>query len=145
MSKPLSQPLSSKKVFFLMGFTICVFAYVILKDNPLPKLILLGGAFLGVVAFFVSGFFCREVMSYVLVAYLPFSRQIPGDFLHGIPGMNLTNALIAVVTILWLKERDKDRSLFWAKIPFNFSIYVFSFVAVIAVMRGFGLGIPYLA
>src|SRR3989338_1448513 len=144
MSKSLSQPLSSKKVFFLMGFIICAFAYVILKDNPLPKLILLAGAFLGVVAFFASGFFYREVMSYVLVAYLPFSRQIPGDFLHVIPGMNLTNALIAVVTILWLKEKGKNHSLFWAQIPFNFSIYAFLFVAMLAVMRGFGLGFPYL-
>ncbi len=139
-----SFPLSPKKVITLMGFVICVFAYLILKETPLPRVIVMGGAFSAVVTFWAFGLLQREMITYILVAYIPFSLKLPFGFGSIIPGLNLTNILIVTVTVMWIKEWNKAGPL-WAKSSLNLPIYLFWALGIVSIVRGLGYGGGYVS
>ena len=135
--------ISTKRVLFLMGFLVCAMGYVCLKDNPLPKMVLFGGALLGSWVVLRSGFFRLEGFAYLLVAYYPFSSQIPVDFGNMVPGLNLTNILLVTTTILWLRERDKTQPLF-ERNSLSKPIFIFFLIGIFSIFRGLGYGTGYL-
>lgn len=137
-------PLPPTKVFAFMGFVACALGYVFLKDNPLPRVLFLGGGFLGVLLLYFSGFFRLEGLLYLFVVCHPFSYAIPGDFGNVFPGLNLTNILIALITVLWLRERDRNEPVF-AKSPLNRLIAIFLLIGLFSIVRGAGYGTEYLA
>ena len=105
-SRPL--PLSLGPMAFI-GFLICSFAYVILKEAGFSRLLVMGAAVAGSLWCLSKGSLRREFVIYFLVAYLPFSKQIPVDFGGIFPGLNLTNILVGLAGLIWYREKGKDR------------------------------------
>ena len=133
-------------LIFIAGL-VCAMGYVSLKEDG-PGMLFYVGGFIAAFFFFMSGLhkglFKREVATYFLVAYLPFSKQIPVDFGNVIPGLNLTNLSILFVAWLWFKSRDKSQPLL-AKTQLNIPIAIFLGLSVFSVVRGAEYGMGYLA
>ncbi len=136
---------SSKYILTLMGFMLCALAYIIVKENPIPKVLLIFMALGGGFVFWLGGFhkplMRREMIYYLFVAYLPFSMQIPGTLGGLIPGLNFTNMFVLALAYLWWKER---KGSVWVKTPIYSAILLFFWISMIAIFRGVGYGGGYL-
>src|SRR3989338_7461531 len=111
-----------------LTFVFCALlacAYVHLKDNPLPKVVLIGGFFLGVIVFLRTGLFCWEGIAYCWAAYFPFSAEHPFNFGRIVPGLNLTNIFLVLSLLLWFKENRKRGEPILMKTPLNIPIFIF--------------------
>ncbi len=142
----MSERIQQNSALIFIACLICAFGYVTLKDGG-PGLLMYAAAFIGAFLFFMSGLyknlFKREVATYLLVAYLPFSLQIPVDFGNFMPGFNFTNIMILLVAYLWLKSRDKNKPLL-VKSPLNVPLFIFFGLGIFSIFRGMGYGMGYL-
>ncbi len=150
MTETANYPAAKKKqdsALIFIGVLICAMGYVALKEDG-PGMLFYVGGFIGAFIFFMSGLykdlFKPEVALYFLVAYFPFSHQIPVDFGHRIPGFNLTNLTIFLVVWLWLKSRDKTKPLL-RKTALNVPIFIFTGLGVFSVLRSLSFGLGYFA
>lgn len=134
----------SKKVLFFIGFLVCSFAYVILKDAGFSRLLVMGAAAAGGLWYLSKGYLRREFVIYFLVAYLPFSKQIPVDFGGVIPGFNLTNILVGLAGIFWYWERGKEQGGKAVTTPLDLPLRLFLILGVISILRGAVYGPGYL-
>ncbi len=122
--------------FMVMGMIACVLAFIVTKEVVLPPMVLIGGALVAGVVLLIYGFTKPEVISYVLVAYLPFSKILPGDFGGLAMGFNFTNLLMAFIMFAWFSGKYMEGEPKWLKTPLNVPIYLFMVIALIAVVRG---------
>ncbi len=129
-----------KKAFIFMGVVTLVLGAVITKDDPFPRWLLVAGALAGGVYFLRSGLLRSEVMLCLLVAYLPFSLEVPVDIL---PGVNLTNILIGMNLLLGMRK-SKAESLLHQRPPLKTSLSIFVILGLISILRGAGYGLEYL-
>ncbi len=142
-----SQRIQQNSALIFIAGLVCVFGYVTLKDSG-PGMLIYAVGFFGAFIFFMSGLyrglFKREVATYLLVAYLPFSMQIPIDFGNVITGLNFTNIMILFVAYLWFKSRDKSKPVL-SKTALNVPIFIFLGLGIFSILRGMGYGMDYLA
>src|SRR3989338_10790613 len=75
----------------LVGF----FSVIMMKEVSLPSSAIAVFGALGLLGLFMFGVKSPELPFYVLVAYLPFSREFVGDVGTEATALNLTNILIA--------------------------------------------------
>lgn len=130
-----------KKALIFMGVMALGLAAVITKDDPLPKWFLILCALSGGIYFLRSGLLRLEILLCLLVAYLPFSIEVPMDL--AIPGFNFTNFLIAVSLLLWLKM-PKDELGPTDRIPLKTPFKIFLILGFFSILRGVGFGMDYL-
>ena len=141
----MGETIKNKSALFLMGLIVLTFAYIITKDNPGPRFLLFAMVFASGMIYLLSGLFRREVVTYFLIVYLPFSKQIPGTLGHLIPGLNLTNMLIILTAAFWFfGKREKEEGSIWTRTPLDLPISLFLLVGVISICRGLGYGNSYL-
>jgi O-antigen ligase len=81
----------------------------------IPGVVLAGVGGLGLLGVMLWSLFRPEIALYVLAAYLPFSKLLPGDFGGFMTAFNLTNLLFLVVIVTWLFS-----SLARGRPPFEF-------------------------
>jgi O-antigen ligase len=79
-----------------------VLGLVLRTDVEIPSLVLAAVGGLGLVALAFWSLFRPETALYVLAAYLPFSKLLPGDFGGVMTALNLTNLLFLLVFATWL-------------------------------------------
>ncbi|MBI3999979.1 MAG: O-antigen ligase family protein [Candidatus Omnitrophica bacterium] len=128
-----------------VGFLTLTFAAVALKDGPLPKFILIAGTLAWGIFLFISALSRPEIALFSLTAYLPFSKQFPGDFGPFSAWINLTNLFILfVIFFCWLQNRKKGEAL-WISSPLNLPIFLFSGVAVVSILQGVLYGFGFMA
>ncbi len=122
--------------FVWLGVFACMLAYIITKDISLPPYVLvLGAIFLGV-ALVLKGMTNPEIITYVLVAYLPFSRRLNGDFGGAVGVINLTNLLMGFLMIVWFSGKKSNHESLWLQTSLNVPVYLFLLLGFIAVVRG---------
>lgn len=122
--------------YILMGILAMLFAYIVTKDVVLPRSLLVGGALIGGIVLFSLGISKPEVITYVLVAYMPFSKVLQGDFGGLAMALNFTNVLMAFIIVAWVTGRYLEGEPLWLSTPLNLPILLFMFVALISLIRG---------
>ena len=117
-----------------MGILILFMAFIVVKDFSIPsQLIIAVGAVGGLALLFVSPTH-PEIPFYLLTAYIPFNRILPGDF-GGTFALNLTNLLCGLV-ILGGFSRSAREGRFWQKASLNLPILLFVCLGTISLVRG---------
>jgi putative inorganic carbon (HCO3(-)) transporter len=120
---------------WVMGAAICVFAVLVMKEVSLPAPLILGAGVLGLLALLMLGANSPEIPFYVLVAYLPFSRMLVGDFGTHATALNLTNILTLWVLIAHLlRQGGRGQTPFQAT-PLNKAIILFSLLGAVSLVR----------
>ncbi len=123
-----------------MGLMTLAFAYIIIKDVELPPLVLISALVLGGFSLLCVGMNRPEIVTYVLVAYLPFSKVLVGDFGGWATAFNLTNLLMGFILIVWLSGRSANEDAFWTSASVNFPIFLFTALGFLSVVRGSNYG-----
>ena len=130
---------SAKKnpgAYILMAMLAGFFGYIVTKEVQLPPAILIIGFLVGGAVLFVKGMSQPEIVTYVMVAYLPFSKVLAGDFGGFTQALNATNLLVGFILITWISGRYAQGEPLWTSSPLNGIIGIFILMAVIALFRG---------
>jgi len=122
--------------FMMMAIFAMLFAYIVVKDVRLsPSIIALFGAIAGIFLI-ISGMSRPEVVTYALIAYLPFSKELVGDFGGLATALNFTNLLMLFIIFVWVSGRYAKDEPLWLSTPLNLPITLFLVAGFIAVVRG---------
>lgn len=140
-------PQSAKNRFVLaaIALIVSVFALFILKDSSPPPMVRYTLGLVFGAAVLAAGIWRAESVLYLLVAYIPFAKQMPGDFDGKFPGVNLTHFLLALVTLLWWLGRFGPDTRRWVKTKMNAPLFAFIGLGLISILQGVSYGTSYLA
>src|SRR3990167_5729228 len=120
---------------WLLIMAIGFFGVLVMKEVSLPSSVVLAFGVLGLFALLAVGLQSPEIPLYVLVAYLPFSKVLVGDFGTQATALNLTNILC-----LWLfaahvlRQMAKGQPIF-AGTPLNRIVLAFALLGAAALLR----------
>lgn len=119
--------------WMIMG--IGFFGVVIMKEIALPQPIILAMGGLGLLGLLMVGLQYPEIPLYVLVAYIPFSRLLVGDFGTQATAFNMTNILMGWVFLAHaLRQMSRGQPLFQGT-PLNRVILLFCVMGAASLMR----------
>ena len=95
------ESIAPRKILFGIGFVVLVLGYLVHSEVELPKFALALGGGIGLLGLFFIGMRRLDIPLYVMVAYLPFSKMLTGDFGGIMTALNLTNLLLIVIFMSW--------------------------------------------
>lgn len=136
-------PKPNKTAIFLMAVLILAFSYIIIKDVVLPSWVLATAVLIGGGSLLAVSFNRPEVVTYLLVAYLPFSKVLVGDFGGLATAFNFTNLLMAFIFLVWMTGRFSEGEPVWLRTSLNFPIVLFTLMGCLSVFRGNYYGSDY--
>ena len=125
-----------KSTYISMGLVACFLAFVIAKNVTLPPFFLIIAALIGGVFLLVKGMSRPEIITYALIAYLPFSKELAGGFGGLALAFNFTNLLMSFIIIVWLTGKFSLDEPLWLSTPLNFPILLFMAIGFISLLRG---------
>lgn len=126
---------NDRTTLVFMGILTLFLAWVVTKEVDIPKNLMIIMAVIAGVILFIQGLARPEFVAYVLVAYLPYSKVLAGDFGGMAMAFNFTNLLMGFLMFAWFTGRYAQGEPMWLKTPLNLPIYLFLFVGLIAIVR----------
>ena len=93
--------MNARVLLLVLGLAL-VLGLVVEADVAIPSIVIAGVGGLGILALLFSGLLRPDIPLYVLAAYVPFSKLLPGDFGGAMAALNLTNLLFVTALIAWL-------------------------------------------
>ncbi len=90
---------------------ILVMGYLVQTDREFPRLLIAIMSLFGAMVVFSMGLRKPEIPLYALVAYLPFSKLLAGDFGGIMMALNLTNILIVIVLVCYTSNAATEGQL----------------------------------
>lgn len=117
------------------GVLILLLAYIVEKELALPSTFVTAVAIVGGMTLLLTGLFYPVVPLYVLAAYIPFNRILPGDFGGAMTALNLTNILCIFALVGGLAGSSKGPKISNHS-SLNIPILLFAFLGAISLFRG---------
>ncbi len=148
VNTPETQSLSKPKRnwgLFVAGSLILVLAHIIFHELSFRYLTLLT---LGIVYGLVllgSGLSLRQAVLYMLVAYLPFGKQIGENFGHFGSAFNFTNILVGLAAASWIFGKNSEGEVRFEKTSLNLPLFIFIAFGMISIFRFVLYGRNYLS
>lgn len=99
----------SKWVFLCMLCLIGVMGLIVVTEAEFPGYVLLALGGMGMILLFLLSLARPEIPLYVMAAYLPFSKQLAGDFGGFMTAFNVTNMLLAIIILGWFTGTTTGR------------------------------------
>src|SRR3989304_5344995 len=130
----ISEKISWKPLIAAAIFAL-VLARIVDKEIALPGPLVAAVAVIGGGVVLLSSLYRPEIPLYVLAAYVPFTRILPGDFGGAVMAFNLTN-LLCVTALVGLLASSAKEGGFWQKSNMNIPILLFALIGTISVVRG---------
>lgn len=106
-------PPVSRKLFVGFMFVVLILAYLTMTEREFPTMVIAAISMLGLVGLFALGMKRPEIPLYVMVAYLPFSKLLAGDFGGLAVGLNLTNLLVVIILMCYVANAATEGKLRW--------------------------------
>ncbi len=131
-----TSPKSNLSTYILTTLVAGFLGYLIIKQVSLPPFFLIFAALTGGIYLLARGMSKPEIITYALVAYLPFSKELAGGFSGLALAFNFTNLLMSFIMIVWFTGKFAEGEPLWINTPLNFPIFLFMFIGLISVVRG---------
>ncbi len=123
-----------RRIWLMIG-AIGLFAVLVAKEIAIPSAILGLLAGIGLLGLFMLGVQSPEIPLYMLVAYLPFSRKLVGDFGTMALAFNLTNILTVWVLLAYALKRLSQHQPLFQGTPLNRVIWLFCLLGAASLIR----------
>lgn len=134
-----------RRVWWLVA-AIGFFAVLVMKEVQLSPLVIAAFGGVGLLGLFMAGLRSPEIPLYVLVAYLPFSKILVGDFGTQAAAFNLTNVLMVWVFLGHVLRCTSGKGPIFEGVSLNKIILFFCAMGAISLLRtGSELGSWYVA
>lgn len=99
----------SKQLIGIMLLIVGTLGYIVTSEAEIPKAVLISLGALGLMGLFLVGLARPEIPLYLMVAYVPFSKQLAGDFGGFMTAFNLTNLLLLIIVFGWISGASTGR------------------------------------
>ena len=123
-----------RRVWWILGI-VGFFAVLVMKEVSLPSWIIAAFGCVGLVMLLAIGMRSPEIPLYILIAYLPFSRVLVGDFGTEATAFNLTNLFIVWVLIGHLLHSMSKRQALFVRAPLNKWVWLFCLMGAASLVR----------
>lgn len=135
-ARPSLQHLTTvdRRIWYMIA-VICAFAILIVKEVSLPPAVMLSVGVVGLFALLIVGLQSPELPLYVLVAYLPFSRLLTGDFGTNAYAFNMTNILTGWVLMSYGLQRISSGQPLFQGTPLNVAVWLFCGLGTVSLVR----------
>ena len=137
-TKPLpniTTPGIDKRLWPMMA-VVAFLGVIIIKEITLPPAVILVIGGLGLLGLFMTSLQTPAIALYMLVAYLPFSRLLTGDFGTNAYALNLTNILTILVFIGYsMHSSGKKEEKTSSSSPFNGLVWLFCLMGTVSLIR----------
>ena len=125
-----------KAKFYILFFAlVSMFAFIVAKDVSLPHAVTVPAAALGLIVVLIGGFRNPSFILLALVAYLPFSKILVGQFGSEMVGLNLSNIFLLLVILAWIASSLKSGQRFLEKGSLNGVIVLFCLWGLFSLVR----------
>jgi len=104
-------PALSHGLLFGLVSLLLLLGYIMHTETQLPGPLIAFGGIVGLMALFLVSLRRLDIPLYIMVIYLPFSKQLAGDFGGLISAVNLTNMLFLVILISAFANRLREGGL----------------------------------
>lgn len=129
-------------ILFISGLALS-FAFLILKDIHLPSSLVLGLGILGIFILFLLSLKNLEFVFYIMLAYLPFNKELSGDFGGFLTGFNLTNIFIFILLFGLMVSSAFRKRKPYQRTSLDIPVMIFCLLGIISLIKGtlqFGSG-----
>ncbi len=123
-------------LIIVFSILIVMFGVIIQKNVSLPSIVLLAIGIPSLVYLLLAGFNKPELILYVLVIYLPFSKILVGDFGGAATAVNLTNILTILGIISWFLNSAIKNRKFYTRTSLDIPLLVFIFFGILSLIKG---------
>lgn len=123
-----------RRVWPLMAL-VGLLAVLVMKEVSLPSSVVAAFGGLGLLGLFMMGLQAPQLPLYVLVVYLPFSRELVGDFGTEATAFNLTNLLMGWALIGHVANRLAKREPLFPAAPLNALVWLFCALGAASLLR----------
>ena len=134
---------SGKGIFVIFAIIVACFAFIIMKDIDISSgVVLVIGVFSFAVLLFAS-VNRPDMILYALVAYLPFSKILVGDFGGLATALNFTNILAIFALLVWVTTSLTKNQRFYTRTSLDIPLLIFMLLGCISLLKGvfyFGFG-----
>ncbi len=120
------------KRFWPLMALIGLFGFLVVKEVQIPSSLLATFAGLGLVVLLFLGLRSPELCLYVLIAYIPFSGVLVGDFGTQAIAFNLTNVLTAAVLIAHALRQTARNQPVLQGAPMNNVVLLFALLGAVS-------------
>ncbi len=136
--KPVEPAEASKsaKDYIWMSLAVAFLAFIVIKDVNIPKVVIAALTVVSGITLLVQGMKKPEIVTYALVAYLPFSKKLAGDFGGLATAFNFTNILLIFIIYVWMTSKHEPGERKWLPTSLNIPIYIFTLMGIVSVFRG---------
>ena len=134
------QPAFSPLWLAAMLGAIGLMAWIIQYDIDVPAVVMVAAVGVAGFALLVTGLMRPEIPFLALVAYVPFSRVLAGDFGGFMTAFNLTNILMVVVGIGYMLRTLAQHRPLLEKSGLNALVALFCALGAASLIRGILLG-----
>jgi len=118
-------------------FVVVLFGVIVQKHISLPQSVIRPIGVLVMMFIFYSAFYKPLISFLTLIAYLPFSKILVGDFGTQTTGFNLTNVLMLIVIIGWFSRTLLQQESFFKKSSLNFPVCAFIMWGILSLIKGY--------
>jgi len=133
---PAEPQKNSAKDYVWMSLAASVLAFIVIKDLGIPKPVIALGAAIAGIMLLAKGMEKPQLVTYALVAYLPFSKKLAGDFGGLATAFNFTNLLLIFICWVWITGKYQPWERRWQSTSMNLPIYIFLAMGLVSVFRG---------
>lgn len=132
-----------QRIWPMIGL-IGLFAVIVVKEIALPSVVVTAFGAMGLLGLFMMGIQYPEMPFYVLVAYVPFSKILTGDFGTQAFALNMTNILTVWALVAYVLKRGAQGQALFSGTPLNRVVLLFCFLGAFSlIMAGFQYGSGY--
>lgn len=124
------------KLYLTILVVVSAFAIVIQKGITIPAPILYTTAVAFMLYLLFHGISRPEVIIYALVAYLPFSKVLVGDFGHAFSAVNLTNILTIIAIIALFVQSAVTGKRMYIRTSLDIPLLIFIFFGFLSLLKG---------
>lgn len=122
--------------YCIVSLAIIFFAIIIEKNIELPKAILYAFSGLGFFYLLFAAFGKPEIVIYALVAYLPFSKILVGDYSGAMTAFNFTNILTVLAILAWITQTITANKNFYTRTSLDMPLFLFMFLGCLSLTKG---------
>ncbi len=123
--------LSKGQIFGLL-LAVGFLGYLVTTDAQISPMLIATIGGMGFLALFFASFKNPELPVLGLVAYLPFSKILPGDFGGAAAGINMTNLFMAMIVMGWSATASAEKRKMVESHALHWPIFLFGLWGVVS-------------
>lgn len=124
-------------IYLLVFMLAAIFGIILEKNISIPQSVLRIMGAMAIALLFYWSFSKPSIPFIIFTAYLPFSRNLTGDFGTGATALNLTNVFLLIIILGLIMRSASDKDKLFEKASLNLPITLFIMWGICSLIKGY--------